>query len=81
MYVTSYSDILGNDRAALAMCGPVTLVDALHSILNTSILAELKLILASKINKTKVPSIVDRVKGRARASTIQRKPSAMENKS
>ncbi|KAJ3310580.1 hypothetical protein HDV04_004923 [Boothiomyces sp. JEL0838] len=81
LYVTSYSDILGNDRAALAMCGPVTLVDALHSILNTSILAELKLILASKINKTKVPSIVDRVKGRARASTIQRKPSAMENKS
>ncbi|KAJ3310579.1 hypothetical protein HDV04_004922 [Boothiomyces sp. JEL0838] len=60
MYLTSYSELLGNDRVYLAMCGPLTMVDTLHSILNSSILSELKLILEAKIKKRQVPSLKER---------------------
>ncbi|KAJ3318909.1 hypothetical protein HDV06_006961 [Boothiomyces sp. JEL0866] len=57
MYLTSYSEALGNDRVYLAMCGPLAMVDTIHSILNSTILSELKLILEAKIKKKQVPTL------------------------
>ncbi|KAJ3271394.1 hypothetical protein HDV01_006681 [Terramyces sp. JEL0728] len=60
MYLTSYTDILGSDRVALAMCGPLTMVDTLHSILNSLVLGELRMILQARIKKVTVPSLSQR---------------------
>ncbi|KAJ3308393.1 hypothetical protein HDV04_001338 [Boothiomyces sp. JEL0838] len=61
LYITSYSQLLGSDRILLAMCGPYSMINILHSMLNTSILTELKLILIAKLSKQKVPSVSKRL--------------------
>ncbi|KAJ3322277.1 hypothetical protein HDV06_003170 [Boothiomyces sp. JEL0866] len=61
-YLTGYSQYLGNDRAVLAMCGPLAFADTMHSNLNAAILAELKAIFGEIMNDKKRASVASRVK-------------------